>query len=180
MPASHCSHARFRVLLLGGAGVVACNAFSVIRAEFGRVGVTVVRSGLAGTAGCGHCKSKVTGRTMFSHRPVLAEVRHVHSIADLALGLPSGVLVHPRRIEHKVGASCGVLVLPCRTERAVGCSLALCTLPRHMVRAKFQCGGVATFGFFELASLALLTRPVQGVVAIRRWCSCLRGIFSNS
>ena len=131
-----------QVVVAVNAGVVANAVRCVIHADRGRVGVTVVRSGLAGTAGCGHCKSKVTGRTMFSHRPVLAEVRHVHSIADLALGLPSGVLVHPRRIEHKVGASCGVLVLPCRTERAVGCPLALRTLLGHTIRALFQNGGV--------------------------------------
>ena len=43
------------------AGVVACDVSSVIHADHGRVGVAVVRYGLAETAGCGPCKSDVTG-----------------------------------------------------------------------------------------------------------------------
>ncbi len=52
-------------------GVVACAVNSLIHVDRERVGVAVVRSGPADTAGCGPWKSKVIGHMVFSHRQVL-------------------------------------------------------------------------------------------------------------
>ena len=62
---------KFQGVVAGDAGVVACAALSVIRADRRRGGVAVVRSGPAEAAGCGPCKSELTCHMVFSQRQVL-------------------------------------------------------------------------------------------------------------